>query len=410
MKEVMKCSISGVAFTLDADAYEALSAYIESLEKSYEGTQEGEEIIADIEARIAELILSRQDNNRIVERPLIDGIISQLGSAEAINDTSENEETKQNAPRIPRRLYRDMENAKLGGVCAGIARYFDVDPVWVRLGIFTPLLLNVFGWVDWLYWIHQFAGNLFGIFILGYLIMWFAVPAARTARQKLEMTGQRITEKSIRETTAAASAQRDIDSTAKPVVADAVSAFGQVVLILLKILAGVIVFSLIMAACALIIGLFAVCIGGAELIGPQYSIWLPITAIFAVLIPIIMLIYVLMCLIASRKPDSKTMLAIFLVWLLAIFICSGVAIRDKFHPNTHEIKRIMKTEAMFSDDEPLDGETVSDETDGKKPDKEIKISVPEKNIDIKISPQKIHAHIGEAAPRQAADTAASVIK
>ena len=71
MKEVKKCSISGVAFTMDIDAYETLGAYLESLKKSYKETPDGTEIVADIEARIAELILTEQDNTRVVEMPLI---------------------------------------------------------------------------------------------------------------------------------------------------------------------------------------------------------------------------------------------------------------------------------------------------------------------------------------------------
>ena len=61
MNEVKKCSISGVGFTLNTDAYEALERYLESLKQTYRENPDGDEIIADIEARIAELILSTQD-------------------------------------------------------------------------------------------------------------------------------------------------------------------------------------------------------------------------------------------------------------------------------------------------------------------------------------------------------------
>lgn len=87
-KEVKKCSISGIAFTMDVDAYEALDAYLESLKKSYKDTPDGAEIVADIEARIAELILSTQDNTRVVEKPLMLNIIAQMGSAEDISEES----------------------------------------------------------------------------------------------------------------------------------------------------------------------------------------------------------------------------------------------------------------------------------------------------------------------------------
>ena len=53
MKEVIKCSISGVAFTMDADAYQTLKEYLDTLKNNYEQTPDGAEIVADIEARIA---------------------------------------------------------------------------------------------------------------------------------------------------------------------------------------------------------------------------------------------------------------------------------------------------------------------------------------------------------------------
>ena len=267
MKEVKKCSISGVAFTMDTDAYQELEDYLESLKKTYKETPDGAEIVADIEARIAELILSAQDSTRVVEKPLILNIIRQMGTAEDISEEEPGRSPEE--PRIPRRLYRDTENAKLGGVCAGIGKYFDIDPVWVRLGLFLPLLFTCFGWIPFLHWFSPMFGNLFGIFLICYFIMWFAVPAARSARQKLEMNGEKITAQSIGEVTAAtATACAEPDAKAKPIVAEVVSVFGKVVLILLKIIAGFIVFGLIMAACALIIGMFALIVGGEGFFTP----------------------------------------------------------------------------------------------------------------------------------------------
>lgn len=342
MKEVKKCSISGVAFTLDADAYEALEAYLESLKRTYGESNDGAEIVADIEARIAELILSTQDNTRIVEKPLILNIIQQMGSAEDISDATDTD-LHNDTPRIPRRLYRDTENAKLGGVCAGIGKYFDIDPVWVRMALFLPLLFSCFGWIPFLHWASPMFGNLFGVFLICYFIMWFAVPAARTARQKLEMNGERITAQSIGETTAAA-ANNDPDAKAKPIVAEAVSIFGKVVLILLKLFAGLIVFGLIMLACALIIGLIAILIGGPETLNLDWnlSLWVPILGIIIALIPTILLIYVLMCMIASRKPGGKVVLVIFILWILTIIACATIAIKENVGERLRERNNVLK--------------------------------------------------------------------
>ena len=75
MNQIKKCSIAGVSFTMETDAYEALSAYIESLKNNYKNDPDGDEIVADIEARIAELILSAQRADAIICKPLINNII-----------------------------------------------------------------------------------------------------------------------------------------------------------------------------------------------------------------------------------------------------------------------------------------------------------------------------------------------
>ncbi len=345
MKEVRKCSISGVAFTLDVDAFDALNTYVESLKKAYNDTPDGAEIIADIEARIAELILTVQSNDRVVEKPLVLNIIQQLGSAEDISDSRIDTDLKSATPRIPRRLYRDTENAKLGGVCAGFGKYFDVDPVWIRLFLFLPLLLSPLSGIPFMVWIGPLTGNLFGVFLICYFIMWFAVPAARTARQKLEMNGEKITAQSVADTTAAAA---DVDSKAKPIIAETVSAFGKVVLILLKLFAGIMVFGLIISACALIIGLLVLLVGGNEFMSTfeslSISTWVPALGIFIALIPVVLLIYVLMCLIASRKPNSKTVLVIFLLWIASFVGCCVAAMHDDVPRKLHQKRAVIRSE------------------------------------------------------------------
>lgn len=414
MKEVTKCSISGIAFTLDADAYEALRHYLDTLRTTYEDTPGGAEIVADIEARVAELILSAQDHARVVEKPLILNIIAQLGTPEDITEESADtpnsgEHTPNGEPRIPRRLYRDTENAKLGGVCAGIGRFFDIDPVWVRLGLFIPLILSLFGWIPFLYWTGPMMGNLFAIFAICYGVMWFVVPAARTARQKLEMTGERITAQSIRETT---EANNDVDSKAKPIVAEAVSVFGKVVLICLKIFAGILVFALIMAACGLVIGLFALLVSGPDLLAPtllrNLGLWLPVLGIFIALIPVIMLIYVFMCLIASRKPNGKAVLALFLLWLATIAACASMAIHQnagqQIRRKRQAIERIMQTDVVINGDTTSVRQLLEDDDRIEAVlDKEahtLRISVPDKQIDISVDKEKASVTVDNARPQK----------
>lgn len=372
MNNIKKCSISGVAFTLDEEAYKTLEAYLDSLRASYGETADGKEIVADIEARIAELILTTQEGDRVVQKPLIDNIIAQMGSARDISEESSEEgsagESSPKEPRIPRRLYRDTANAKLGGVCAGIGKYFDIDPVWVRLAMFLPLIFTCMGGITFLGWMSQIFGNLFGIFIICYLIMWFVVPVARTARQKLEMKGERITAESIRETTEAAG--NDPDRRARPIVAETVSVFGKVVLILLKLIAGVIVFSLIVLAIVLVVGLLGVIISGPGCMFPSQldnDIWVSIFGITSLLIPVILLIYVLMCLIASRKPGGKPVLGFFLVWLASIAACIGAALYkghdEGIFSRSDSKEQLMKTDIVIDGDSTTVGRLLHESDD-----------------------------------------------
>ncbi len=391
MKEVIKCSIAGVAFTLDTDAYDTLRRYLDTLNDTYRTTPDGPENVADIEARIAELILTAQDGSRVVDLPLVRNIIAQLGTPEDISGRGES--PADGTPRIPRRFYRDTANARLGGVCSGVGRYFDIDPVWIRLAFFLPLLCSFFGWIPLVGWTGPIMGNLFFIFTVCYCVAWFVVPAARSPRQKLEMNGERITAQSIRET---AAASNDADRKAKPIVADAVSALGQVVLIAMKIVAGLLVFGLILTACGLIIGLFAVAVSGPELFAhsPLHDsgTWISLLAIGIALLPVLMLIYVLMCLIASRKPGGRIVLAFFLVWMCVVAACSILAVRGniprRMLHRRAKIERIMQTEVVLDGDSTTVGNLLRDhervESVLNTEEHTLRISVPDRHIDISV--------------------------
>lgn len=356
MKEVKKCSISGIAFTMEADAYAVLVQYLESLNGTYGTTDAGREIVEDIEARIAELILSQQDNSRVVGLALVERIIAQMGTPEAIRD-QEGAEPPRSEGRIPRRLYRDMEQARLGGVCAGVAKYFGTSPAWIRLAMFLPLVLLLCAWLPFFGWMAPLMGNLLGVFVICYLIMWFSVPAARTPRQKLEQNGQQITVRSIEEVSAAG---HDVDAEARPVVAKAVYVFGQMVLGVFKLLAGLLVFGLILGACGLIIGLFTVGMAGPELLDIDAGIWTVSLGIMIGLIPILSLIYVLMCLIVSRKPNKRVLLVTFLVWILFIVATGVSAVHDGMQKHKwYEIRQSRRCDPDMELPECSDGSFVT---------------------------------------------------
>lgn len=317
MNPIKKCSIAGVSFTMETDAYEALSAYIESLKNNYRNDPDGEEIVGDIEARIAELILSAQKADAIICKPLIDNIIKQLGSAEEI-DSESSEQTKHEPeitdsngiPRMPRRLYRDMESGKLGGVCAGIANYFDKDVTLIRLLMFAPLILSVMsGPFGFFGWYEPMMHNIFIIELICYLVMWFTVPVASSARQKLEMRGEKITAQSIKENTIAAA-----DIKERSIIAKIVGALGTAVLIALKF------FALLLLIALVVGGSFAgiLTLWGIPMFGFDFHTGFTLRSLFFVaLIPTLTLIYLIITFLISRRPRGVVLLIMLILWIIS---------------------------------------------------------------------------------------------
>lgn len=371
MNEIKKCSISGISFTLDKEAYARLEEYISSLKKAYDHNPDGAEIIADIEARIAELILSAlSDAGQTVRKPLIENIIAQLGCAEDISGESADDEPIKSDTRIPRRLYRDVENAKLGGVCAGLGKYFDVDTVWIRLVPFLPLLVLIFcdGWVASIF------GNLFGMFVISYIIMWFAVPSAKSARQKLEMNGEPVTVRSISENSSATP-----EETAKSSIASAVTVLGRIFVVMLKLFVALLILPFIFVSVVLLIVIFAVIFGGftslfeignfgalSGIVSPEEPI-LCVLGILIALIPIALLLYLFVTLLMNKRPRMWIMLTALLSWIAVIVgtVFAAAWTIDSEDFGDDEVARIMKSNiqeyVLDSDDAAVSGEIDGEE-------------------------------------------------
>ena len=353
MDQIKKCSLAGISFTLEADAYAALEGYIQSLQEAYKSTPDGEEIVADIEARIAELILSAVPADAIVTKPLILNIIKQLGSAEEIDsEQPEYEEPRQaettdpaGNPRIPRRLYRDVQHHKLGGVCAGIANYFDIDPTLVRLAAIAPILIWLFGVMNLflLHYIEAFMGQLAGLVVLGYIVMWFTIPPASTARQKLEMKGERITTDSIRSNVQNATSEER----SRTLLADIVNVIGKILLICLKIFAAIILIGLVLGVCVL--GMVA--LAGIPMLDFNLPTGILLISFFCVaIIPLLILIYLVIMLLISQRPRGRALLVMFILWVISLVGMTLSAIKS---PARFENSIENLFESVFEHDEEI---------------------------------------------------------
>lgn len=186
MKKTISVSIGGINFVIEEDGYEKLQDYLRRLELALEGQEGSKEIVEDIELRIAELCSSNLgDSKTVVELADVIAILENLGDPEEYVELDEDSETEtrssyQHSGSTEKRLFRDTDNATIGGVCSGISNFFNIDVVIIR-AIFVILFL--------------FGGFGFPL----YIILWIIIPKAQTTIDRLRMKGRPINVETVRE-------------------------------------------------------------------------------------------------------------------------------------------------------------------------------------------------------------------
>lgn len=187
MKKTISIHLGKQQFVIEEDAYQRLNNYLRTLESSFNNEDGTIEIMEDIEMRCAELLSQQTANGQqVVTLKEVDKAIESLGHPEEINDATSDENTTKSANNLPpneptnqpKRLFRDVENGSIAGVCTGLANYLAIDPVIVKI-IFILLLFLGFGG-------------------LTYIVLWIVVPNAKTPADKLKMKGQAVTVESIK--------------------------------------------------------------------------------------------------------------------------------------------------------------------------------------------------------------------
>ena len=186
MKQIEKYSIGGYAFTLEKEASQAVAEYLKEMSVHYPNP----EIVEGIEERMAELLLEKTPADGIVTLAAVQQIMNILGRPEKIEEEEPERTAPEEKPR--KKLYRDMENARIAGVCSGLASYFDVDPAVFRIIFLVLTLVGFFGGMS------RPTPIISTSLPVLYIILWVCMPAARTARQRWEQRGEDGTAESIR--------------------------------------------------------------------------------------------------------------------------------------------------------------------------------------------------------------------
>ena len=179
MKKTVSINLGGLPFIIDEDAYLILNDYLDTIEHHFVSSPGCEDIVADIESRMAELFTDKLNKSKIINIDVLDEVITIMGrpedfGAEPIEGGSKQQYDEPVTIRTGKKLFRDKDHSMIGGVVAGVAAYFGIDNV---------LILRLL----WLFAI------LFGGIGLGvYLILWVVLPVAKTTADKLSMRGEPI--------------------------------------------------------------------------------------------------------------------------------------------------------------------------------------------------------------------------
>ena len=185
MKKAISISIGKTNFIIEEDAFDKLKNYLDSFEASIGDKNDVKEVMEDVEARIAEVFAEHiRSSSRVVGLDLVQSVISLLGEPEAESNAGGAANTTRvpppfNQSYIRKRFYRDPDHTMAGGVCAGVAAYFKLDILLVRILFACAIPLGGLG-----FWV--------------YIVLWIAAPLAKTTPEKLVMRGEPITVENIR--------------------------------------------------------------------------------------------------------------------------------------------------------------------------------------------------------------------
>ena len=352
MNKTVNINLAGIFFHIDEDAYLKLQRYLEAIKRSFTDSQGRSEIIADIEARIAELFNERvQMDRQVIRVKEVDEVISIMGQPEDyLVDDEIFEDEPQPTPRRKksnaRKLFRDTNNSYIGGVSSGLAHYLGIDAIWIRL-----------------VWVLLFFG--FGTGILLYILLWVLVPEAKTTAEKIMMTGEPVNisniEKKIKDgfenvsetvtdvaknvSDSVSNATKNIDfekqgSRIKSSSRSFFEAIGDIIMFFFKVIAKFIGVLLIFigaaALIALIIGLFSVGVAnfvhipGLDLVdivnAGETPIWfVSLLTLFAVGIPFFFLFYLgLKILVNNLKSIGNvakfTLLGLWIISVIGLIV------------------------------------------------------------------------------------------
>jgi len=333
MKKNITINLCGRLFQIDEDAYELLQQYINSLRSAFGKQADGDEIVDDIEARVAELFDElRQQGIEAITIEHVTDIITRIGKPEELmgeevqssdNTAGSDERQSQSfGQKIHdnlrdrtdgKKLYRNPKDKMVAGVMSGIAVYTNTDPVIWR---FLTVVFTLF----------------YGVGIIIYIVLALVIPEARTPEQLLQMEGRDVTPQNLADVVV----EKEKQPVSRPSFARLLFS------LLIKLVIGFTIFILIFVCFAFLIAFLFTLIAavsglvlplesslpfslssmgfaGAWIHNPKILIMFVIALFFVLLIPVYALIHMLLSFGKKVRPMGIAQRIIWIVlWLAAL--------------------------------------------------------------------------------------------
>lgn len=357
MKKTLTVNLGGTVYHIDEDAYILLDNYLNNLKYHFRHETDAEEIVRDMETRIAELFSEYiSHGQQVISIENVEEVIKRMGKPEEINSENETvgdeDKTYKNSSydeTVKRRLFRNPDDKILGGVASGLAAYFGWDAAWLRIIL---LVCGIF--------LHGF--------ILAYIIAWIIIPVARTATEKLQMRGEPVNMENIGKTvTDGFEKMNDYVHSGKPrtFIEKLGNAFFSFIGFVLKfalvvvaiccapavIVVLIVLFALLMAATGILVSVPAFFYEALpyinwDMVGTSagLAVTMVICGLLVIGIPFVGLVHFILH-VAGKKEPMSVSVKIFLIflWIVAVAVSIMLISQAPFiiHPSHFLIERIL---------------------------------------------------------------------
>ena len=344
MNKTIIININGIVFHIEEDAYEVLRSYMTEVKRHFAYSPDSEEIVTDIENRLAEMFHERLDvdHKQVIVLADVQFVTGKMGN---VNDFEIDEDEEDTFSRSGRKLFRGTEDRILGGVCAGLGHFFRVEPRWIRLLAILFIFLG-------------------GIGLPVYIILWIIMPAAVSRADKMAMKGEPINLQNFKknfdeEVEGLKGGFQRAHTEAKPIIYQIGKFIVVLATLFIKFMVAVVAFAGILAMILLFIGLI-VFLGfwnsnelntfPFSVVNPAYKSVLSLSAFIIIFIPIAALVLFALRVLVKRIAISKTVyFTMLIIWIAGLVL-------GAFHGS--RIASEFNEEAEFSVTTPLTSSSV----------------------------------------------------